>query len=64
MIYKPNDIGGQASAAQLVAEDDIVLIVGNKKSICLSANEISLTGRTAIGVIVLKGNEIQSVSKV
>ena len=64
IIYKPNDIGGQASAAQLVAEDDIVLIVGNKKSICLSANEISLTGRTAIGVIVLKGNEIQSVSKV
>lgn len=64
MIYKPNDIGGQASAAQLVAEDDIVLIVGNKKSICLSANEISLTSRTAIGVIVLKGNEIQSVSKV
>ena len=36
MIYKPNDIGGQASAAQLVVEDDIVLIVGNKKSICLS----------------------------
>ena len=64
IIYKPNDIGGQASAAQLVVEDDIVLIVGNKKSICLSANEISLTSRTAIGVIVLKGNEIQSVSKV
>ena len=63
-IYKESDIGGYASAAQLVNNDDLVLIVGNKTSICLKADEIPVMGRTAIGNMMLKGNNILSVSKV
>ena len=63
-VYKPSIVNGYASAAQLVADDDMVLLVGNKNSICIKADEIPETGRTAAGNIMLKGNSITSVSKV
>ena len=64
VLYKENDISGKASAAQLVNDEDTVLIVGNKNSICIKADEIPTMGRGAIGNIMLKGNEILNVSKV
>ena len=64
IIYKPNDIYGNASCGQLVSDEDMVLLIGNKNSVCISANEIPEMGRAAYGNIMLKNNSIISVSKV
>ena len=64
IAYKPNIVSGYASACQLVSDEDTILLIGDKTSICISASEIPETGRTAMGNIMLKGNEILSVSKV
>jgi hypothetical protein len=64
MIYKPNILNGSISAGQLVSDEDTVLLVGNKTSICVKATEIPEMGRTAVGNIILKGNSISSVSKI
>lgn len=59
MIYKNGDI----AAAQLINDKDMVLIVGNKSSICVNADEIPLQGKTAIGNIILK-DKVLTISKV
>ena len=54
------------AGACLVAEDDLLLISGDKTSICIKAEEISETSsRATLGNIVIKGNtQITGVSKV
>ena len=64
VIYKPNIVSGYASSCQLVSDEDTILLIGDKTSICINATEIPETGRTAMGNIMLKGNDILSVSKV
>lgn len=64
ICYKPNDVFGYVSAAQLISDEDNILLVGNKNSVCISAIEIPEMGRVAAGNMVLKGNNILSVSKV
>ena len=59
--YKGTDI---IVAAALVSDEDKVLIVGNRSSICINASEIPALGRNSIGNIMLKGNMVLSVSKV
>lgn len=59
--YKGDD---KLVAAALVSDEDKVLIVGNKSSICVNATEIPAMGRGTIGNIMLKGNTVLSVSKV
>lgn len=54
---------GILAAAQLVNNEDMVLIVGNKSSICIKADEIPTTGKIATGNTMLK-DKIISVSKV
>lgn len=50
--------------ALLLAEDDSVLVSGQNKSICIKASEISITGRTAQGVQILKNSIITQASKI
>ncbi len=64
ICHKANDINGYVSCAQLVSDEDSVLVIGNKNSVCISAKEVPLMGRVAIGNIILKNNNILSVSKV
>ncbi len=64
ICYKVSDAFGTVSCAQLISDEDNVLLVGNKNSVCISATEIPETGRLAFGNIVLKENNILSVSKV
>ena len=64
ICYKPNDVFGYVSAAQLISDEDNVLLVGNQNSVCISATEIPEMGRVAAGNMILKGNNILSVSKV
>ena len=64
ICYKVSDASGYVSAAQLISDEDNVLLVGNKNSVCISATEVPAMGRLAIGNMMLKDNKILSVSKV
>lgn len=55
--------GKDIADAALLNDSDNILIIGLSKSICISAKDIPIQGRTAIGVTVIK-DRIQSVSKV
>ena len=64
ICHKVNDVSGYVSACQLISDEDTVLLVGDKNSMCISATEIPEMGRVALGNTMLKGNNILSVSKV
>ena len=64
LCYKPTDITGNVVSAVLVDDTDNILVLGDKSSICVSAQEIPLLGRTSIGNQVIKNSKINSVSKV
>ena len=59
--YKGDD---KVVAAAMVSDEDSVLIVGDKTSICVSATDIPALGRTSIGNQMIKGSKVMSVSKV
>lgn len=48
----------------LVNNSDNLLICGNKSSICISAKDVPMLNRGAQGNIIIKANNIQSVSKI
>ena len=52
------------SAAALVSEDDLILVCGDKSSICIKASELPIVNRTSAGSQIIKNNIIKSVSKV
>ena len=62
--YKPNDTTGLVACAALVSDEDSILICGDKTSLCISATEIPILGRTSMGNQLIKNNKILSVSKV
>ena len=63
LCHKVSESSGYVSAAQLISDEDNVLLIGNKNSVCISAKEIPETGRIALGNIMLKDNKILSVAK-
>ena len=52
------------ASAALVSDGDMVLICGDRSSICIDAKEIPQLGRATTGNQMLKDNKILSVSKV
>ena len=52
------------SSAALISDEDNILIVGNLTSVCISAKDIPSLSRPAAGNIMIKGNQIKSVSKI
>lgn len=52
------------SAAALLSDEDNILIVGNLTSVCISAKDVPSLSRPASGNIMIKGNQIKSVSKI
>lgn len=52
------------AGVSLVNDSDNLLICGNKSSICISAKDIPMLNRGAQGNIIIKANNIQSVSKI
>ena len=54
---------GELAGAALVSNEDNLLIVGSPNSICISATEIPLLARTALGNIMIKNSTIRSVIK-
>lgn len=64
MCYKPTESTGYIVGATLADDTDNILILGDRSSICVSAQEIPLLGRASIGNQVIKNSKINSVSKV
>ena len=64
MVYKPTASTGDVACAALITDGDMVLIVGDKSSICVKAEEIPLLARPSIGNQILKNNKVLGVSKV
>ena len=64
ICYKVSGETGNVAAAALVSDEDSVLVVGNSKSICISATDIPEVGRASIGNSIIKNSNITSVSKV
>lgn len=64
ICYKENDTSGSPVAIALVEDNDNLLICGNRTNLCISAQEIPVLGRVSVGNILIKGNNILSVSKI
>ena len=52
---------GEIAGAALVSDEDKILIVGKPNSICISATEIPLLGRTAMGNQMIKNSLVQDI---
>lgn len=52
------------AAASLVSDEDNILVLGDKKSICIEAKEIPNLGRSSSGNQIIKDSKILKVSKV
>lgn len=48
----------------MVADEDNILLVGDSKSLCISAKDIPTVGRTAIGNALIKTNILKSATKI
>ena len=63
LIYKPTDVTGEIIGGAMISDEDNVLIIGNPKSICISAKDIPELSRVSVGNIMLKNSTITSVVK-
>ena len=64
ICYKPTDASGCIVGAAMVGDEDNILIVGNKSSICVAATDIPTLGRTGIGNQMIKSGRVSTISKV
>lgn len=64
ICYKPNEISGNVVGASLVSDEDSILLVGVPNSICISAKDIPLQSRVALGNQLIKSGKITSITKV
>lgn len=64
VCYKTTDATGPVRAAMLVSDEDTVLLVGDKTSICISATDIPAMGRATIGNQMIKNGKVIAASKV
>lgn len=63
-VYKPTEGTGNVVGAVMLDDDDNILIVGNYSSICVSAKDVPLVGKTATGNIMVKNNRVLSITKI
>ncbi|MDD7754121.1 MAG: DNA gyrase subunit A, partial [Clostridiales bacterium] len=63
-IYKISGSTGPLTATALIADEDNLLITGDKASICISAKDIPTLGRISIGNQIIRSSKIKSVTKV
>ena len=52
------------AGAAMVSDEDNILLVGNKASICISAQDIPQTTRIAVGNTMIKDSRILSITKI
>ena len=63
-IYKPTDSTGNIVGAAMVSDEDNILIIGNYSTICISSKDIPLIGKSGIGNILIKNNQVVSIVKI
>ena len=54
----------EIAGAAMISDEDNILLVGNKSSICISATEIPLLSKTSNGNILIKNNRLTSITKI
>ena len=54
----------KVAAAAMVSDEDSLLLVGDKTSICIAAKDVPTLGRTSSGNLMIKSGKVTSVSKV
>lgn len=62
VAYKVSPATGNVIGATMVNDEDNILLVG-KTSICVAATDIPLLGRAATGNIMIKGTQVNSITK-
>ena len=63
-VYKPTEATGELVGAAMLSDEDNVLIVGNYSTICISAKDVPLIGKTGVGNMLIKNNRVMSVVKI
>ena len=63
IVQKTTADVGEVIGAAMVSDEDNILLVGNKSSICFSAQEIPLFSKQSIGNILVKDNRVISMAK-
>ena len=64
LVYKTDDAEGKTLVgAEMLSDEDNLLLIGNKTSICISAVDVPTLSRTGIGNILIKNNILTSVVK-
>lgn len=64
ICYKTTEATGPVRAAAMVSDEDTLLVVSNKTSICIAATDIPALGRASIGNQMIKNGKVITVSKV
>ena len=64
ICYKISDATGPVSAAAMISDEDTVLLIGDKTSICIAATDIPALGRASSGNQMIKNGKVIAVSKV
>ena len=62
-VYKPTLSTGKLIGAAMINNEDNLLLIG-KTSICISANDIPLLGRTAVGNLMIQNGQLNSITKI
>jgi DNA gyrase subunit A len=62
-IYKPTISTGKLVGAEMISDEDNILLIAQRTGICISAKEVPLLSRTGIGNIMIKNAEVTSVVK-
>ena len=62
-IYKPSEGTGDIIGAEMLSDEDNILIIGNFSTICISAKDVPLVGKQGVGNTLIKNNKIVSVVK-
>ena len=57
------DPGVKIAGAAMLSDEDNILVSGSKSSICISAKDVPLQGKTALGNIIVKNNLVNSITK-
>lgn len=63
MIYKPSNITGNVVGAEMLSDEDNLLLIGKPNSICIAATDVPKLSRISLGNSMVKGSSIISVVK-
>ena len=61
--YKPNSSTGKIIGATILNNEDNILLVG-KNSICISAIDVPLLNRAALGNLMIQNGQLNSITKI